>query len=166
VLDFYTRGYAHTPQESAAAIHRVDISSARAFVDLLVSNPAPRSDWPVVAVKSQIKQRRDLFPSLTYMKPLLQIIRNCKKGVDNASEWHRIVTCVQHNGMKSFGIQKDDPPGGTTGRVGYGTGVDEAPVPDAGSTIRAFSSEVDSGSREENASNKDQSVFKRSLPRT
>jgi hypothetical protein len=32
------------------------------------------------------------------------------------------------------GIQKDDPPGGTTGRVGYDTGVDEAPVPDAGFT--------------------------------
>jgi hypothetical protein len=50
------------------------------------------------------------------------------------------------------GIQKDDPPGGTTGRVGYDTGVDEAPVPDAGFAMRAFSSEVDSGSREENAS--------------
>jgi hypothetical protein len=50
------------------------------------------------------------------------------------------------------GIQKDDPPGGTTGRVGYDTGVDEAPVPDAGFTMRAFSSEVDPGSREENAS--------------
>src|SRR5258706_1334214 len=30
--------------------------------------------------------------------------------------------------------KENDPPGGTTGRVGYGTGVDEAPVPDAGST--------------------------------
>jgi hypothetical protein len=36
--------------------------------------------------------------------------------------------------------------------------VDEAPVPDAGSTIRAFSSEVDSGSREENASKKNGSA--------
>ncbi len=33
-------------------------------------------------------------------------------------------------------------------------GVDEAPVSNAGSTIRAFSSEVDTCSREENASNK------------
>ena len=56
-------------------------------------------------------------------------------------------------------------PGGTAGRVGCGTGVDEAPVPDAGSTIRAFSSEslprtrsgVDAGSREENASNENPS---------
>jgi hypothetical protein len=29
-----------------------------------------------------------------------------------------------------FGLQKDDPPGGTTGRVGVRHGVDEAPVPD------------------------------------
>jgi hypothetical protein len=49
-------------------------------------------------------------------------------------------------GIKKFGIQKDDPPGGTTGRVGCGTGVDEAPVPDAGSTTERF--------REENAPNK------------
>jgi hypothetical protein len=41
-------------------------------------------------------------------------------------------------GIKKFGIQKDDPPGGTTGRVGCGTGVDEAPVPDAGSTTERF----------------------------
>jgi hypothetical protein len=57
------------------------------------------------------------------------------------------------------GIQKDDPPGGTTGRVGYDTGVDEAPVPDAGFTMRAFSSEVDPGSREENASNRKSRAF-------
>ena len=38
--------------------------------------------------------------------------------------------------------QKVDPPGGTTGRVGFGTEVDEAPVPDAKSTTEAFSSEV------------------------
>ena len=31
--------------------------------------------------------------------------------------------------------KKDDPPGGTTGRVVYDTGVDEAPVSDAGSGI-------------------------------
>jgi hypothetical protein len=51
-------------------------------------------------------------------------------------------------GIKKFGIQKDDPPGGTTGRVGCGTGVDEAPVPDAGSTTERFRE------NEENASNK------------
>src|SRR5882672_12738622 len=53
-------------------------------------------------------------------------------------------------------------PGGTAGRVGCGTGVDEAPVPDAGSTIRAFSSEnlprtrsgVGTGWHEENAPNR------------
>src|SRR5260370_24430530 len=58
--------------------------------------------------------------------------------------------------------EKVDPPGGTTGRVGYGTGVDEAPVPDAGSTIMAFRAKhalgldpgVRAGSREENASNR------------
>src|SRR3954452_14475991 len=38
--------------------------------------------------------------------------------------------------------KKVDPPGGTTGRVGCGTGVDEAPVPDAGSTREALSVEV------------------------
>ena len=31
--------------------------------------------------------------------------------------------------------KKDDPPGGTSGRVVYDTGVDEAPVSDAGSGI-------------------------------
>jgi hypothetical protein len=30
---------------------------------------------------------------------------------------------------------KADPPGGTSGRVGCDTGVDEAPVPDTASTI-------------------------------
>jgi hypothetical protein len=53
--------------------------------------------------------------------------------------------------------KKVDPPGGTTGRVGCGTGVDEAPVPDAEST-EAFSSEVVTGSLEENASNKERSA--------
>jgi hypothetical protein len=58
-------------------------------------------------------------------------------------------------------IQKADPPrgGDREGRVRHG--VDEAPVPDAGSTIGAFSSEVDTGSREENAPNRNR--FSRSL---
>jgi hypothetical protein len=65
-----------------------------------------------------------------------------------------------------FRNQKDDPPGGTTGRVECDTGVDEAPragrrIHDQGigakssgsaDLARAFSSEVDTGSREENAS--------------
>jgi hypothetical protein len=37
-------------------------------------------------------------------------------------------------GINNMIPKKDDPPGGTTGRVGRGTGVDEALVPDAGST--------------------------------
>ena len=49
--------------------------------------------------------------------------------------------------------QKVDPPGGTTGRVGFGTEVDEAPVPDAKSTQKRFRAKWCSGSREENASN-------------
>jgi hypothetical protein len=36
----------------------------------------------------------------------------------------------------------DDPPGGTAGRVGVRHGVDEAPVPDAQSTVDVFSSEA------------------------
>jgi hypothetical protein len=44
--------------------------------------------------------------------------------------------------MASCGPQKDDPPGGQPGGPGFGTEVDEAPVPDAESTTEAFSSEV------------------------
>ena len=38
-------------------------------------------------------------------------------------------------------LKKVDPPGGTTGRVGFSTEVDEAPVLDA-NPREAFSSEV------------------------
>src|SRR6266852_1437430 len=41
--------------------------------------------------------------------------------------------------------KKVDPPGGTTGRVGCGTGVDEAPVPDAESTTNSGRSSVAAG---------------------
>jgi hypothetical protein len=42
----------------------------------------------------------------------------------------------------SEALQKVDPPGGTTGRVGFSTGVDEAPVLDANPRQKSFSSEV------------------------
>jgi hypothetical protein len=34
-------------------------------------------------------------------------------------------------GLPGLSTKKVDPPGGTTGRVGFSTGVDEAPVLDA-----------------------------------
>jgi hypothetical protein len=56
--------------------------------------------------------------------------------------------------VRAFEPQKVDPPGGTTGRVGFGTEVDEAPVPDANPRQKRFRAKWYSGSREENASNK------------
>ena len=51
--------------------------------------------------------------------------------------------------------KKGDPPGGTTGRVGFSTGVDEAPVLDANIHDKSvFERKWSSGSREKNASNK------------
>jgi len=50
--------------------------------------------------------------------------------------------------------KKGDPPGGTTGRVGFSTGVDEAPVLDANPRQKRFRAKWSSGSREKNASNK------------
>jgi hypothetical protein len=55
------------------------------------------------------------------------------------------------DGPAGLHLQKVDPPGGTTGRVGFGTGMDEAPVPDANPRQKRFRAKWYSGSREENA---------------
>ena len=102
-------------------------------------------------------------------RSLLQVIRNSKKGPAMAVGWHRCVTWLQHvvaaaatvrtDRCRVFGdiadtsrraglwraglhpFKKVDPPGGTTGRVGFSTEVDEAPVLDT-NPREAFSSEV------------------------
>jgi hypothetical protein len=56
--------------------------------------------------------------------------------------WPSDARATQPLPSNRLGPKKGDPPGGTTGRVGCSTGVDEAPVPDAGSTMRAFSNEA------------------------
>src|SRR5882672_5467797 len=49
------------------------------------------------------------------------------------------MTVLQQSVVRSIGpAKKVDPPGGTTGRVGCGTGVDEAPVPDANPRSERF----------------------------
>jgi hypothetical protein len=71
--------------------------------------------------------------------------------------WNDVVTLINEINRKKL-----TRPGGTTGRVRYDTGVDEAPVPDAGIHNQSiFERSMPSdlirgwvpGSREENASN-------------
>src|SRR5687768_10019358 len=70
-------------------------------------------------------------------------------------------TSLTHRHGPACILKKVDPPGGATGRVGFGTEVDEAPVPDANPRQKRFRAKRHSGSREENAS-KQEAAFSES----
>jgi hypothetical protein len=99
-------------------------------------SPPPPVEIPDFPSERQIRE------ATLYLKYLLLIIRNSKKGAQH----HRSMTSPHGNPATGGGrpvaqTQKVTRPGGTTGRVGVRHGVDEAPVPDAESTVEAFPGE-------------------------
>jgi hypothetical protein len=80
----------------------------------------------VAAEIAKTPVRRGSTP-LPLRLPFGQIADGCSEDIADTSRRAAALAA----GLRLHPPKKVDPPGGTTGRVGFGTEVDEAPVPDA-----------------------------------
>jgi hypothetical protein len=114
-----------------------DLKACRHPRNEVINPAAPGRIFMILPVLASPEERA------VHCYSLLQVILNSNKA-EQRTRWMAAVDdsfATRRSSWRTQPAKKVDPPGGTTGRVGCDTGVDEAPVPNAGST-EAFSSEV------------------------